>query len=127
MLREKLKGHPELIHTEVPGGMRIEPPAPTGFSLELREDGDGWMVCLGEAGFHQHFESSEEMLNFVAWCYSGEARLREVWRGSVPQKVMLEAREDGEWRVVSVTGLLLFPFWRPRSEAVLQNANLLRD
>jgi hypothetical protein len=125
-LLEKLGRHPELSYSEVQGGVRIEPPSATGFAVTLTgQDGD-WTVFLGEAGFHEAFSSPEEALNFIAWCYSGEARLREFWRGTSPEKAVLESLENGEWRMASETGLIFVPFWRSRREAILQNPNLLK-
>jgi hypothetical protein len=125
-LIERLKRHPELDYKEIPGGVRIGPPGPGGFVVEVR-GGDGeWTVFLGEAGFHETFDSEDETLNLVACCYSGEARLREVWRGGSPAKAFLEAREEGTWRCVSETGLIFVPFWRKRREVVLENPNLLK-
>lgn len=124
-LIEKLQRHPELAYSEAPAGVRIEPPSSSGFAVELRIDDNEWTVFLGNAGFHQVFNSAEEVLNFIAWCYSGTARVREVWRGNSPQRAFLEAREDGDWRSVSETGFILVPFWRERREVVLENPNLL--
>ncbi len=126
-LLQKLQRHPELAYTEAPAGFRIESPSSSGFALELRRDEDEWTVFLGDAGFHEAFISAEEVLNFIAWCYSGQARLREVWQGSSPQKALLEGLEDGEWRVVSETRFIFVPFWRRRREIVLENPNLLKD
>jgi hypothetical protein len=125
-LIERLKRHPELIYREIPGGVRIEPPGPGGFAVEVRGGGGEWTVFLGDAGFHETFDSGEEALNFVAWCYSGEARVREVWRGGSPAKAALEACQDGTWRCVSETGFIFVPFWRRRREVVLENPNLLK-
>ncbi len=127
VLIDKLKQHPELTCFEFPGGVHIEPPSPSGFAIELRSEGKLWTVHLGNAGFHEEFRSAEEVLNFVAWCYSGLARLREVWRGSKPQEVRLEAYEDGKWSWVSKTGFIFVPFWRQRHEVLLENPKLLRD
>ena len=127
-LIEKLQRHSELAYIEAPGGVRIEPPSSSGFAVELRSDDDNeWTVFLGNAGFHEVFNSAEEVLNFIAWCYSGTARVREVWRGSSPQKAFLEAHEEGEWRVVSEVGFFVVPFWRERREIVLENPNLLKS
>ncbi|HEX6071864.1 MAG TPA: hypothetical protein VFY95_02520, partial [Sphingomicrobium sp.] len=73
------------------------------------------------------FTSAEEVLNFIAWCYSGTARVREVWRGSSPQMAVLEAQENGAWRPVSETRFIFVPIWRQRREVVLENPNLLKD
>jgi len=125
MLLEKLQGHPTLAYTEAPGVVRIEAPNSTGFGVELHADREEWTVFLGEGGFHEAFTSEEEVLNFITWCLSGSARLRELWRGGLPEKVVLEALEDGEWCPILETGYIFVPFWRKRREVVLQNPNLL--
>lgn len=126
-LPDKLRQHPELTYSEAPRSVRIEPPSAKGFAVELRSDGAGWTVFLGKAGFHETFTSAEEVLNFIAWCYSGAARVREVWRGKSPQKAVLEAHENDQWCSVSETGFIFVPFWRERREVILENPNLLKD
>jgi hypothetical protein len=126
-LMEKLAQHPELAYSDAPGCLRIEAPSSNGFAVELRNDDHEWTVFLGNAGFHDAFTSAEEVLNFVAWCYSGGVRIREVWRGRSPQKAVLEALENGEWRSVSETRFIFVPFWRERREVVLENPNLLKN
>ncbi len=125
-LIEKLREHPELVYRAQPGFLRIDAASPTGFSIEVRADEHGWSVWLGEAGFHDDFSRAEDLFNFVAWCFSGEARVREVWRGKKPQRSVLETFEDGQWREVSATVFIFVPWWRPRTEVILQNPNLLR-
>jgi hypothetical protein len=127
VLIDKLKQHPELTYVEFPGGVHIGPPSPTGFAVELRSVGKRWMVHLGNAGFHEEFFSGEEALQFVAWCYSGLARLREVWRGGTPQEARLEAYEDEKWSWISKTGSIFVPLWRQRYEVLLENPALLTE
>lgn len=126
-LIEKLQQHPELAYSETSGRVRIEPPSAHGFAIELLGDGNHCTVFLGGAGFHESFDKREEALDFIAWCYSGAARVREVWRGNTPQSAILEAHENGEWRPVSKTGFFFVPFWRERREIVLENPNLLKN
>jgi hypothetical protein len=126
-LLEKLQQHPELAYSEAPGCVRVEAPSSNGFAVELRSADNNWMVFLGDAGFHEAFTSTEEVLNFIAWCYSGAARVREVWRGRSPQKAILEAHENGEWRAVSETRFIFVPFWRERREVILENPNFLKS
>ena len=126
-LAEKLAKHPELEWIREDQWLRVDAPRPDGFAVELRHEGGEWTAYLGSGGWHQHFDDPEEPLNFIAWCYSGEARVREVWRGSWPQKAILEARENGGWRSVSETGLIFAPFWRKRREVVSENPNLLAN
>lgn len=125
-LKTKLAGHSKLEFDEVLGGIRIHPPVPNGFAVEVHDDSDSWTVFLGNAGFHETFDTAEETLEFVAWCYSGEARVREVWRGDSPAKSVLEVFEDGKWRSTSETTLIFVPFWRRRRETILANPNLLK-
>jgi hypothetical protein len=126
-LIKKLKGHPELTYVELPDKFRIAAPTPNGFAVELHGAVNEWTVYLGEAGYHETFSASDEVLNFIAWCYSGEARIREIWRGNWPQKVILEALQGGRWQEDAETGYFFVPFWLPRSEIVRTNPNLLRD
>ena len=126
-LIEKLQRHPELAYSETPRSVRIEPPSSDGFAVELRSHNHKWTVFLGDAGFHESFTSAEDVLNFIAWCYSGAARVRETWRGNLPEKAVLEARENGQWRWMSKTQFIFVPFWRQRREVVLENPNLLKD
>ena len=126
-LIEKLHRHPELAYSEISGGVRIEPPSSSGFAIELRRDDKEWTVSLGNAGFHEQFNSGEEALNFIAWCYSGAARVREVWRGSFAQSAVLEVHENGAWWLVSETVFIFVPFWRRRREVVLENPKLLKE
>ncbi len=127
ILLNKLERHPELVFRNRPGQLRIEPPVPTGFAVELHSQQKEWTVYLGEAGYHETFDDPDEVPNFVAWCYSGNARVREIWRGKMPVKAILEANEHGRWKEISETGYFFFPIWRMRREVLLCNPNLLRS
>ncbi|MEM6857360.1 MAG: hypothetical protein AAF559_05775 [Pseudomonadota bacterium] len=122
---EKLQKHPELSYCESIGRLLIKPPSETGFAVELHSSVDNWTVYLGNAGFHETFDNAAETLNFMAWCYSGEARVREVWRGVSPEFAALEYFSDGEWREDSRTGYFFWRYWRAANEVILQNPNLL--
>jgi hypothetical protein len=124
-LIEKLKKRPELSHTEIPGGVRIEPMGPVGFAVELHGEEDGWTVYLGEGGFHESFETGEEALDFIAWCYSERPRLREVWRGPSLARAILEVHENGQWRCSAETVFFFVPIWRRRREEIRQNQPLV--
>ena len=124
---EKLPMHPELSYCESAGRLRIEPPSEMGFAVELHSSEDKWTVYLGNAEFHETFDSAAETLDFMAWCYSGEARVREVWRGVSPEFAALEYLTDGNWREDSRTTYFFWRFWRAANEVILQNPNLLTD
>ncbi|MCX7284233.1 MAG: hypothetical protein NTX28_09345 [Novosphingobium sp.] len=123
-LADKLAKHPELNWSKGDQWVSIAAPRSGGFAVELRRDGDEWTVFLGSGGWHQHFDEATEALDLVAWCFSGNARVREIYRGQVLQKSILEGLEDGSWTSLALTRYFA-PFWRKKSEVVLRNPNLL--
>lgn len=123
-IADKLAEHAILNWTKGDRWIRVDAPHSGGFAVELRWEGDEWTVYLGSGGWHQHFDEATEALNLVAWCYSGNARIREIYRGHVLQKSILEALEGESWNRISETGYFA-PFWHKRSEVVFQNPNLL--
>lgn len=125
-LIEKLDNHSELKWAKGKDWLKIHPPHPKGFGVELRVGADEWTVYLGNGGWHQHFDDPLEALNLVAYCYSGEVRVREVYRGNVLQKSVLEGTFDGTWEKIATTAYLA-PFWRRKREVILQNPALLRQ
>ena len=124
ILAGKLKKHSNLRWSRGDNFLKIDAPTPSGFAVDFRHEGDEWNVYLGSGGWHQHFDDPEEALDLIAWCYSGEARVREVYRGNILQKSVLEGYVDGAWTSISLTGYLA-PFWRKRTEVLLENPNLL--
>lgn len=101
--------------------VRIGAPHAGGFTIEIARDGDEWIVSLGEAGYHQHFDDPREALDFLAWAASPNCRLREVRQAGRVLKCILEAREAEEWRAVGAVGFFSARFWGRREEVVLQN------
>jgi hypothetical protein len=126
LLAERLRGRPELAWTATPGSVRIEAPATEGFAVELVRDEDQLTVFLGDGASDLIFEDSDEALNFVAWCFSGEARLRQTWRGDSLHKCVLEGLQRDQWQTVETTVFPFVPFWRSKREVILRNPNLLR-
>ena len=126
-LEAKLVNHNALKWQKTETSLRIEAIDYTGFAVTLYKTDDGWGVALGEHGFHDHFDQADDdPLEFVAWCYSGSSRLREIRYGSVVGRTILEIAIDEEWHKVSTTGLIFFPFWRKPTQRILQNPTLIR-
>ncbi|GAA4725267.1 hypothetical protein H9L13_00150 [Sphingomonas lutea] len=125
-LRERLERLPKVIEAQVPGGIRLAAPDPDGFAIEILDGPDEWTVFLGDGAFHDHFDTADEALSFVVWCYSGKARLREFSRGNIPSGAVLESLEDNTWSAVSEMKLIFVPFWRARTESVFRNPSLLK-
>jgi hypothetical protein len=128
MLETRIARHSVLKWQKTATSLRIEAINTTGFTVTLWKTDDGWGVALGDHGFHEHFdEPDDDPLEFIAWCYSGLSRLREIRYGTVVGRTVLERLEGDEYHVVSTTGLIFFPFWRKRSESLLQNPILLQQ
>ena len=52
--------------------------------------------------------------------------MREVYRGDVLQKSILEGFVEGAWESISLTRYFA-PFWRKRTEVLLENPNMISD
>lgn len=125
-LADKLARRADLLWSRGDQWVRIDAPRSNGFAVELRHEGDEWTVYLGSGGWHQHFDEPKEALALIAWCYSGDARVREVYRGDVLQKSILEGFVEGAWESISLTRYFA-PFWRKRTEVLLENPNMISD
>ncbi len=126
-LAQKLDGHAVLKSVRLPDYIRIEAPNANGFAVQIWGQQGNWTVGLGDGAWHDEFADGDEALRFISWCYSGEARLREIRRGKHVHKAILEAYDEGDWYVVSTTVYPLTPFWRKSRETIFQNSNLLSD
>lgn len=104
----------------------VDPPEKDGFGISVAEVEDGWVVSFGENGTHDHVSELTDLFEIVAFALSDSARLREVWRGEFWQRGILESRTLNGWGPVTETGLLLFPFWRPKRTTIRQN-QIIRD
>lgn len=124
-LEQELTGYPGLNWTRGDHWIRIERPVSDGFAVEVQDVEGTYTIFLGDGGWHRHFDDRREALEFIIWCYSGQARLREIWRGNMLQKSILEGCHDGSWREISVVGYVFVPFWKQKSEVVWENPNRL--
>jgi hypothetical protein len=128
IITQKLDGHPVLMCVKWADGIRIDAPDAEGFAVQVFGTSNGWTVRLGEGGaWHEQFSNSNDVLNFVAWCYSGKARLREARRGKWLQAAILEAHGADGWYEESRVVYPLVPFWRPKRETVFLNPDLLTE
>jgi len=119
-IRERLQRHPELKFRVTGDTITVEPPTASGFPVSLTVGAGGWVVGFG--GWHEHFPSDDEALSCFAFGFSDRCRLRVHYRGSFAYRWAVEERTAEGWREDSVTGLLLFPFWRRPRVDYHQNA-----
>ena len=128
VLAKKIDDHPVLKCVSWPNGIRIEAPNADGFAVQVWGGDNDWTVSVGDGGaWHEQLSESDDVLNFVAWCYSGEARLREARRGNWVQTAILEAHSVDGWYEESRVVYPFVPFWRKTRETVFHNPDLLSD
>jgi hypothetical protein len=116
----KLARHPEAVFTRAQNSISIRPPGDTGFMVDLYIESDCYTVSF-DRGWHEDFKTEQEALNCIAFALSSSCRLAVTYRGSTPCKWAVQSRDGGEWTTDSVTGLLIFPFWRRPRVVMKQN------
>ncbi len=92
---------------------------PNSFAVSIAEDDDGFLVNFD--GWHEHFKDLEEALDCFAFGLSEQCRLKVTMRGKTECSWTVQFKESGDWVDDSTTGLILVPFWRPKSLEVRQN------
>lgn len=118
-IKARLAKYPHAQFTATETSIVVEPYKPDGFKVRLDVRPGGFTVSF--EGWHEEFESENEALNCFAFGLSSACRLRTDLRGGFPYRWTVESLEDGRWVSDSTTGLLVFPFWRPRRTLHRQN------
>ena len=118
-IRAKLQSYPQLQYEHTSSSITVSPESPDGFPVSFYVEGARFVVGFG--GWHEHFDSESEALNCFAFGLSDQCRLRVTTRGSTDCRWTVQHLVGGSWCDESETGLLLFPFWRHRSERFHQN------
>ena len=122
-LRTRLQKHSGLTVDVGDSGLHIERPNANGFEIEIvwERSPDHWMVMFGDGPLHVHCSSSDEVVQLVEMALCDRCRLRVVWRGSWATSASLEYWDGNRWQMGHRTALLVYPFWRRRSDHVYQN------
>lgn len=107
----KLASYPEANVTRADNSISIRPPGDAGFTVELLVGADGYTVFYDD-GWHAEFDTEDEAINCVGFGLSSSCRLAVTYRGRTPCHWAVQSRLGAEWKTDSVTGLLIFPFWR---------------
>jgi hypothetical protein len=106
-----------------PERIEVSPSSSDGFTVGLLGSAAPFTVYFD--GWHEDFATEEEALNCFTFGLSGGCRLRVEYRGRTPVKWTVQSREQtGEWVGISVVGMLLVPFWRPKRIVHLRNGVL---
>ena len=116
----KLARYPEANVTRAEDSISIRPPSDTGFTVELHVGAARYTVVF-DGGWHEEFDTEEEAINCVGFGLSSSCRLAVTYRGSTPNSWAVQSRQGSDWKTDSVTGLLIFPFWRRPRVVFKQN------
>lgn len=116
----KLAKYPKANVTRADNSISIRPPGRSGFTVELLVGADGYTVSF-DSGWHEEFTSEDEAINCVGFGLSSSCRLAVTYRGSIPCRWAVQSRQGVDWKTDSVTGLLIFPFWRRPRVVIKQN------
>lgn len=107
-IRQKLEKFPEIVFDAEQYTMSIYPLQDSGFTISIAEVSSTYTVAFD--GWHESFDSEEDALSCVAFGLSDSCRLKTIFRGSTPQKWVVEYKENGDWVMDSETGLMFFRF-----------------
>lgn len=116
----RLAKYPEADVTRTDDSISIRPPGDGGFSVQLIVDADRYTVVF-DGGWHEEFDTEEEAVKCVGFGLSSSCRLAVTYRGSTPSSWAVQSRQEDDWKTDSVTGLLIFPFWRRPRVVYKQN------
>lgn len=118
-IKEKLRRYPHVTYEVGESSIAVSPTSNHGFTVSLEIAGTEHIVFFN--GWHENFQQPDEALDCFAFGLSNECRLKECRRGSFAYRWSVESKQDGQWVTDSETGLLLFPFWKPKEVHYLQN------
>jgi hypothetical protein len=122
-LQAKLIRYPHVRYRIAANRIVIAPVDAHGFEVQLVDAGAQWLVQF--EGWHESFEAAADALECAALGLSDACRLAIELRGRCACKWTLQVRAGDGWRSISTVGLLLVPFWRPRTVVYRQNRVLL--
>jgi hypothetical protein len=123
-IKEKLEKYPQVKYAVEGNLIKIFPVNEYGFNVVLEEQNFEYTVFF--EGWHEHFTSEQEALNCVAFGLSDCCRIKEISRGGKPHRWVVEHFNNGVWETDSETGLIVFGFWKKKTEKILQN-NIIKS
>ena len=87
-----------------------------GIDDEFRASVLGDECIASTSEWHEHFSNADEMEAFLKSLFEGKAEIIVTYRGNKPVSHRIQIVEEQRPRVVSRTGALFFPFWKPKTE-----------
>ena len=118
-VKEKLAPYPHIRYSETSRSIEVQPKDESGFAVGLHINANGFTVHFD--GWHEEFTSEDEAASCFVFGLSDVCRLAVTYRGSIPTRWVVEARQGDAWMPDSETGVLLFPFWRRKRVVYRRN------
>ncbi len=115
----RLKKYPSARFQAGPNVVTVRPTSESGFQVSLEVNDRQYQVSFD--GWHEEFTNEEDALHCFFFGLSAECRLRVISHGGFRHKWTVEFLNEGVWGADSTTGLLLFPFFLPKTVRVFQN------
>lgn len=119
-IKVKLKNYPSTSYEEGPGFIKVFPINPDGFSVSMYLQPKCIEVYFDD-GWHEKFQDANEALDCFSFGLSENCRLKITTRGNSRHKWEVQFIKSEKWETESVTGLLIFPFWKKARVFYLQN------
>jgi hypothetical protein len=122
-LKQELSECSNVICEEQDGTIIIRTRDPNGFDIQIFKNAEEYLVFFG-SGYHDHFESEDDVAKFVNYGLSGDCRIREIRRGKIAYKWILESNVDGTWQPYQTVGsilAILVPFWKRKKILIYRN------
>lgn len=93
-----------------------------GIDEEFRASVLGNECIVSTSEWHEHFASPENMEAFLRCLLAGKAEIVVTYRGDKPVSHRVQIVGGKKPRVVSRTGSLFTPFWKPKTRKTKQYA-----
>jgi hypothetical protein len=93
-------------------GIAVEAPSESGFTVWVCRIHNEWTTFFD--GWHHHFDSEGGAIRCALDGLNGKVQLEVTLRGATPYRWAAQVLHEGSWTTTSVTGFLLFPFWKQR-------------
>lgn len=77
--------------------------------------------------WHEHFADMEQLVSFFDGLFTGKIQIVVKYRGKTPVAHQVQVLEDKRVNVMSRTGGLVSPFWRPKSYRTLRYATANKE
>ena len=97
-------------------------PSAKGTTLEFKGTADVFTLStendeytIFTRDWHAHFPDIEQLSSFLTALFTGTAKIIIKYRGKCAVAHQIQILKDGQWIVMSQTGSLISPFWKPKS------------